>query len=266
MLLLTDEQHVMVLKRLIGKAKELDTPPKIHKAGIEYTSLMNCFLLHNLSCAESLVHLLNACKPEWFPVSVGYTIVRPMFEIDLNSHLISKDPIKNAKKYIDFGKINLYNQMTSIRKHCTSKNKSWNEAMNQIWENDLKNRQQLITDNYTSVSSQFSKQDKKGKNVIFQNWSGKSLKQMAKEVEHEEAYDIFYSELSTYAHVNVDLVDRYLRLNQDGLTWTMKANYYDRSNVFRFAATFFSCFLELFGKEFNRWTEQEIINCWTVEI
>jgi hypothetical protein len=265
MYLLTDEQHVIVLKRLINKAKESGSTPKIHSAGIEYTSLMNCFLLHNLSCSESLIKLLNAFTIEWFPVTVGYTIVRPMFEIDLNAHYISKNPKENAKRYIDFGKVNLFNQMNAIKKHCDSNNESWKEGMNLIWENDLKNKSQRITDNYNKVIVQFSRQDKKGKLVQNQNWAGISLKQMAKEVDHEEAYDVFYSELSAFTHVNVDLANRYLHLSQNDITWTMKANDFDRSNVFRYAATFFSCFLELFGKEFNCLTADEINNSWNIK-
>jgi len=265
MLTLTDDQHIEILKRLIVKAKELVHPPKIHKAGIEYTSLMNCFLLHNLSCADSLMRLLNSFTIEWFPVTIGYTIVRPMFEIDINSHYISQNPKENSIKYIKFEKINLYNQMMSIKKHRDSKEDSWKEAMTLMWDSYWQEKETDITDDYHSVISMFSKKDNKNKVIPFHNWSGKSLKQIAKEVDHEEAYDIFYSELSSFTHVDINFANRFLRIEQDGITWTSRANYYDRANIFRFAATFMTCFMELFGKEFNLWTEDELHECWNLK-
>jgi hypothetical protein len=89
---------------------------------------------------------------------------------------------------------------------------------------------------------------------------------MAKEVDHVEAYDIFYADLSSFAHVNVMLANRFLRLkglvDGDGPGWSQRANEYDVANTFRYAATFLTCFLELFGKTFGLWNAEQVRVCW----
>jgi hypothetical protein len=85
---------------------------------------------------------------------------------------------------------------------------------------------------------------------------------MASEVDHIEAYDVFYSELSLFTHADVRLADRYLQHRPDGPIWSQKANEFDVGNVFRHAASFLTCNLELFGNQFNIWTEAEVSDCW----
>ena len=262
----SDVQHIEVLQRLRDKIFKLKFSPETHNGGIEYTSLMNSFLLQNLSHADTLLHLLASFGKEWFPTTVGYVIVRPMFELDIHAHYISKQPSEYSKLYIDFEKITRYNQMMAVQKHVNSNNESWEMGMKFLWNNVWNPIQMQITEEYHSVISCFSKKSKSGKVVPFQNWIGKSTRQMSIEVDHEEAYDLFYSELSSFTHVDVNLANRFLRLNNDGITWTTKANQFDRGNVFRYASTFLTCFLELFGREFNTWTEEDIHDCWIVKI
>ena len=78
---------------------------------------------------------------------------------------------------------------------------------------------------------------------------------MAKEVNHAEAYDIFYADLSSFTHVNVMLANRFLQLKSDGPTWSMRAHEYDVGNVFRYAAIFLDCFLKIINHGSKR--EQE---------
>ena len=105
---------------------------------------------------------------------------------------------------------------------------------------------------------------KKGKPHAFRNWSGKSIREMAIEVAHAEAYDIFYAELSSFAHVDVSLADRFLRIKNGGPKWTQRAQDFDVANVFRHAASFLTCYLELFGKQFGSWSEKDVHECWEV--
>ncbi len=85
---------------------------------------------------------------------------------------------------------------------------------------------------------------------------------MAKEVNHAEAYDIFYAELSSFAHINIRLADRFLQTREDGLIWSQRASEFDFGNVFRHAATFLTCYLELFAEQFGTWEKNEVQNCW----
>jgi hypothetical protein len=71
MFFLTTKQHQEVLWRLLGVARNRVGEIPIHSAGLEYTSLMTCFLLHNLSAAETLQRILDSSGGAWFPVTVG---------------------------------------------------------------------------------------------------------------------------------------------------------------------------------------------------
>jgi hypothetical protein len=72
MLFLTVEQHQQVLRSLLEFAKSRMSKIPFHPAGVEYTSLMNCFLLHNLSAVETLLQISDSFGDSWFPVSVGH--------------------------------------------------------------------------------------------------------------------------------------------------------------------------------------------------
>ena len=54
---------------------------------------------------------------------------------------------------------------------------------------------------------------------------------MAKEVNHVEAYDIFYADLSSFTHANVMLANRFLRtkgvIDGDGPGWSMRGHEID---------------------------------------
>jgi hypothetical protein len=56
---------------------------------VEYTSLMICFLLHELSTAETLLRIVGSFGDKWFPVTVGYTVTRAMFETDVTGHYLT---------------------------------------------------------------------------------------------------------------------------------------------------------------------------------
>jgi len=131
-----------------------------------------------------------------------------------------------------------------------------------LWQNHWEPRQLEISKKFDVVASQFTRTTKNGKQAVFQNWSGKKLRDMAIEVNHVEAYDIFYAELSSFAHVDVHLADRFLQHRLDGPVWSQRADEFDIGNVFRHAASFLTCYLEMFGRQFKTWPETEVENCW----
>ena len=88
---------------------------------------------------------------------------------------------------------------------------------------------------------------------------------MAADVDHLEAYDTFYAELSSFAHVDVRLADRFLQNRPDGPVWSQRANELDVASIFRYAAIFLTCYLELFGRVFNIWSKEEVHQCWQME-
>ena len=155
--------------------------------------------------------------------------------------------------------------MDACLKHRNSNDPQWGEAMNLIWQNYWASRERDVTEKFEAIAPQFTHTDRKGKQTVFQNWSGKTLRQMAEEVDHAEAYDIFYAELSSFTHVDVHLADRFLQSRPDGPVWSQRADEFDVGNVFRHAASFLTCYLELFGRQFKTWSESEVKNCWKVK-
>jgi len=258
---LTNEQHRNVLTKLVSLADSAEVK-QLHNAGSEYTSLMVCFLKHSLSSADCLRRLHDSFGDDYFPTTVGYTIVRPMFEIDVTAHYITQEPSTRAHQYIEYESVIKKQQMDAWEKHRNSNKPDWREAMEMAWEHEWAQRQSDVNSKYDSVRSNFEKLNKKGHRILFRNWSGKSIRDMAVEVDHEEAYDIFYADLSSFTHADVRLANRFLRLDPNGMSWSSQAHPPDIGGVFRYADIFLSCFLSLFGKEFKTWSEDKVKYCW----
>lgn len=265
MLFLTVDQHQQVVRRLLDLGRSQADRIPTHSEGFVYTSLMVCFLLHNLSSAEVLLRLSTSFGNEWFPVTVGYTIARTMFEVDVTAHYITKSPREHARQYVDFGAVLNKRSLDACCVHRNSSDPQWREAMSLVWENHWLPRETDIKSKFNSVAHQFIRTYRKGKKTVFKNWSGKPLRQMAMEVNHSEAYDIFYADLSSFTHVDVHLADRFLKNRADGPVWSQRAEEYDVGNVFKYAASFMTCYLKLFGEQFKTWSVSEVEECWNVK-
>jgi hypothetical protein len=263
-LFLTPGQHKDVLQRLVDLGGRAANGVPLDQADLGYASLMVCFLLQNLSAAETLLRISSSFGSEWYPVTVGYMIVRTMFEVDVTAHYITNAPTERVPQYIHFTAVLNKRAMDACKKHRSSKDPQWREAMDLVWQNYWAQREGEVVRRFNAVAAQFTRKNKNGKTSELQNWSGKTIRQIASDVGHEEAYDIFYAELSSFTHADVHLVDRYLQLRPDGPVWSQKASEYDVGNVFRHAASFLTCYLELFGRQFKTWTEAEVSSCWKV--
>lgn len=262
MLFLTADQHRVILQRLLDLGRSQIEKVSYRRADLAYTSLMFSFLLQSFSAAETLLRLSNSFGKEWYPVTVGYTIARTMFEVDVTAHYITKAPVERCSQYIDFAAVLNKRAMDACGEHRNSKDPQWREAMSLLWENHWAAREVEVMAKFNAVAPRFTRVNRNGKTTVFQNWTGKTLRQMAEEVEHLEAYDVFYSELSSFTHADVHLADRYLQVHPDGPIWSQRANEGDVGNVFRHAASFLTCYLELFGEQFKTWKEAEILSCW----
>jgi hypothetical protein len=268
MLYLTVDEHLDVLQRLVDLGRRtMDCKSRItyHQAGVEYTSLMMCFFLHNLSASETLLRILSSFGKEWFPVGASYVIVRTMFEIDVNAHYITTSPTDRARQYINFEAIFRKRRMEECKKHRSSKSPQWQEAMRLEWQHYWTPREEVTNKKYDEVVPIFTCANKKGKVTTSKNWAGKTLYQMAVEVDHSEAYDIFYSELSSFVHADVRLANLYLGSDSDGLLWSQRAKECNVANVFRYAAIFMTCFLKLFSEQFNTYTKEDVDRCWLAD-
>jgi hypothetical protein len=261
MLFLTTDEHRKVVERLVSlqsSAKEV----RMHASGVGYTSLMSCFGMHCRGAAESILALHDRFGTDWFPATTGYLIVRSMFEVDVTSHYLSREPEKRSRQYIEFENVIQKNTLEAIERHRASNSSSWREGLQLRYNQEYAPKKGEIDAKYAMVRSQF--EFKNGKR--FKTWAGKSLREMAEEVDHLEAYEIYYADLCSFAHVNVMLANRFLRadglIDGEGPAWSMRADEFDVASVFRYAAIFFTCFLELFGKEFKLWDPSAVRACW----
>jgi hypothetical protein len=262
--LFTVEQHQQVVSRLVSLGERVRILPE-HSAGFEYTSLMTCFLLHNLSCGKALGTLTSSHGNDWFPSSVGYGLVRSLFETEVTAHYISAAPTERSKQYIDFLHILKKREMDNCATHRTSKHDSWREGMQLQWNAVWAEREQGVNRRYAAALPRFQKTSKKGRVSEYVNWSGKSIRDVAVEVDHEEAYDVFYSYLSSFAHADIHLADLFLKLGPNGAEWSERSDEAHVGNVFRHAAAFLTCFLDLVGDEFHTWAQTETRLCWDYE-
>jgi hypothetical protein len=253
-----------VLSQLLDLGRTFGKSP-VRSADIEYTSLMVCFLLHEISAANSLLRLREAFGEAWFPTTVGYIVARSMFETDVTAHYIGQEPSHRAHQYIAFESVLKKHEMDTCAKHRGSKDPQWRDAMCLLWRKRWAQEEQEVNAQYDQMRHQFETRGKGGKVTSFHNWSGKSIRQMAVEVEHEEAYDVFYADLSSFTHADVRLANRFLRLHADGMTWSQRAREFDVGSVFRYAAIFLTCHLKLFGQQFGVWDAQTVERCWNSE-
>ena len=130
------------------------------------------------------------------------------------------------------------------------------------WSEKWGEREQYVNEKCAEVELHFTHVGKNGKRSLFHNWSGKSIRQLASDVDHMEAYDTFYSALSSFAHADVLMANRFLRPSPDSLYWTQRANWRDVGEVLHDAGSFMSCYLKLFGSQFGVWTDDTVDACW----
>ena len=257
---LTTDEHRQVLERLVRLSARAQGA-LTHAAGLEYTSLMMCFLLHSKSVTDSLLALHRAFSGDWFPATVGYVVVRSLFEVDVTAHYLAKAPVERSRRYINFGWVINKQRLDAVNRHRNSSEPSWKEAMTAEYERYWLQRATEVNAAFAKVSSTFKKKN----GSIATSWSGKSLKEMATEVGHVEAYDVFYAYLSSFTHMNVKAANRFLRIDPDGPTWTQRATQFDVASIFQHAAIFLTCFLELFGEQFATWSPADVDGCWAFQ-
>ena len=261
-LMLTVDQHREVLARLVFLARRVE---RYEFRSAPYSNLMVSFLLHEMSSAESLLSLHHVVGEERFPVAGAYAIVRTMFETDVAAHYIGQDPEDRALQYIEFGHVLKKRQMDACARHMASANRTWAEGLALEWKDRWASVESRINTEHARIRSRFERRNQGAKPRPFSNWSGKSIRQMAEDVNHAEAYDVFYSDLSSFAHADVRLANRYLQTRTDGPVFSSAAAEYDVGAAFRYAAIFLSCFLGTFGKESALWSDGEVNRCWQPE-
>ena len=151
MLFLTPDQQRDVLRRLVDLGGRAANGVPIAQTDLGYASLMICFLLQNLSAAETLLRISNSFGSEWYPVTVGYTIARTMFEVDVTAHYITKAPMERVPQYIQFTAVLNKRAMDACKKHRGSKDSQWREAMDLLWQNHWAQRENEVVKNFNAV-------------------------------------------------------------------------------------------------------------------
>jgi len=196
--MLTVDERRAVLAKLVTcgrKTEHMELKPT------PYSNLMVSFLLHQIASAEALLALHRAFGDTWFPVTSAHPIARTLFEVDVNAHYISRDRVHRSLLYIDFGHVVTKRQMDACAKHRKSAIEPWRAGMDLEWNHRWASIDEEVNSKYEQVRSNFEIVGTRGKASQFRTWSGKSLRQLAVEVDHEESYDIFYSDLSSSARL-----------------------------------------------------------------
>ena len=204
--ILTTAQQRDVLIRLVEFGRRVE---QVEIAVTERSSLMVSFLMHQLGCAQAVLGLLRGFGEEWVPSTAAYPIVRTMFEVDVTAHYVSQDPESRSRRYIEFSHVLKKRRMDACSRHRSSPNESWKQGMESEWQSLWAGSETAVTAAYEQVRPHFESANAKGKTRAFSNWSGKTLYEMAVEVEHVEAYDLFYADLSSFTHSDVRLADRH---------------------------------------------------------
>jgi PAS domain-containing protein len=260
-LFLIVEQARERLTRLLNLSSRIQNKFKNHLAGLEYTSVMISFLLEEISSVETLLRLSKSIGNEWFPINIGYMIARSMFEIDVNAHYITKDKINLSHQYIEYVHVLRKKELDTIMKYKDTNRKSWREFLQLWFRHYWESRTEDINNKFNEVKPDF--EEMSGRE--FQSWSGKNIREMAREVDHELEYDISYSKLSSFVRADSRLADRVLKKESSGSIRALKKEDYEVGFVLEYSATFFDCFLRLFGNEFKLWTEEEVNACWKLD-
>lgn len=248
----TEKLNTLAREKVFGKEKI-----RTHVEGFKYTSLMMCFGSHIYVSIGALLHLKKHFE-ECFPTTVGFVILRTMFEVLIEAHYISKDPKARVDAYIDYGTVLNYQRYERFKKYQDSGNellRFWIKSQ----LNTLGNKK--VDESFQKIKTNFEYKDKHGKRKLFQNWAGKSLKDKAREVDHELEYDHYYTNFSNFTHANIKLADRFLKFGETGSYWSIKAEDSDVGFIFLYASELFACYLSLMNKQFNLGIEYEINDC-----
>jgi len=257
-------QHIELVDRLLTLARKKFLAGellKFHPEGTEYTSLMVCFFLHIASGVDTIMRLYKL-NSTWFPTTNAFVILRSVFEADVTAHYISKQPKERAVSFVKYGRILKKKRLDTLLKHNQTKDETWNQIISAELKEYYIPNQAKIEGKYREVKGSFEFVTKEGKVRPYCNWANKTLRDMAKEVDHEIEYDIFYTYLSSFTHVDIQLADRFLKSDNNGLFWTCRADEVSVAFVFSYAATFFSCFLALMGRQFQVEIEDDLARCW----
>ncbi len=259
---MTNESHSKLIEELLLLSRKItDIKVKVSDKDFEFTSLIVCFGLHVFSSAEVILNLYKSMG-EFFPATTGYVISRTMFEAIINARYISLEPEIRANQFIQYCHVNNKKHLDVLLKHKDTKNLVWKEYINKALCENWNSKKGEIENQYGQVKKKYTQKSKKGKMIKYRNWSGKTIRAMALDVDHEVEYDILYSELSSFVHTDVRLADRFLKFGKDNPYWSTRSGEYDIGNVLRHTATFLSCYLNLLADNFTVFYSQDIQNCW----
>lgn len=176
----TLEQTQEITKRLnlLARSKVFcEKKLRVHSAGMGYTSLMVCFSSHIMASIETLLFLYKQFGKEWFPSTVGFIILRSMFEIDIQAHYISEEPKERAGTYINFGSIINKRKYEALLRHRNEVHGNWKEmcetVLAKVYSAEKLNK---IMDAFEKNKINYEYTDKSGKKRLYSNWTNKSLR------------------------------------------------------------------------------------------
>lgn len=129
----------------------------------------------------------------------GMKISRGMFESSTVAEYLRRNP-KEAEDYVDFGHVLFWRRQQWLEKNAP-------EELQRIHKAKIK----AVSDAYDRVKAKFTNANGRVRN----QWSVKSIGQMAEEIGRRDQYELPYSLGSSMHHVNAEGMLAYIELSND---------------------------------------------------
>lgn len=197
--------------------------------------------------------LIYLNKGNHLPLSISYSMIRNLFEIHLTAHYISLKPETRVERYISYESIAEYNKVKGLEELKNSSKECYKKIAEEILSQiDIHS----INQEYESIKSRYPRKD---------NWSGISIREMAKYTDHEEDYIYYYKFLCGFTHGNIKANLKYIHNEKKEVIIANRTNDIERGHIFNMVSQFYACFIDLLGNEFNYSLTEEIKKCWDFE-
>lgn len=157
-------------------------------------------------------------------------IVRGMYESRWTAEYLRRNP-NDVQDYLEFGKVIAWNRVRFSQEH----------SLDQIPEKTMKQ----VEDAFGKIKGQFTRRDGR----VRQQWSKKSIREIARVVEHEEEYELPYSLACSIHHANFEGLLTHFDLNNEeampspppSLAWVERALLAAHGNLYYAVDTLNKC-------------------------
>ncbi|HEX7320186.1 MAG TPA: DUF5677 domain-containing protein [bacterium] len=233
-----------LLKKLIEKASGDINKIKVNDADEKFSFkiILVIFLFKAISICQSIMAILQSDPTLYHEAGI---LTRSLLELFINAKYIGKIPKELSERFLRYNDVWRYR----FREELSRRNPKFGKKLK---NGDLA-RSVNLDDEYKQFITIYGK-DK------LNNWAGKTLKEMANEVNEDWLYSVVYKIHCKYVHPDIDTLTRYMHVDNYKITIYRKSNPEEENRVL---ATCFGLFAQLYllcDKEFILGNEDWIEN------